>query len=825
MSNTTIWKKSPLALAIGGIVAGHMPLAQAQDDGASSGSLEEIIVTATRREANILDIPYNISAVQGTALEEQGIFENADLMRTIAGVSILDRGHRNSGMTNNIVIRGINVDNGALGDYGLNTVGSVSTYVDNTPIFANFLLRDIERVEVLRGPQGTLYGSGSLGGTVRYIMRTTDASGFDASVMVTYGQTSGSDGDNTSADIMLNIPLGDTAAFRISGGMIDNAGVIDFVNLYQLDNTGDPLVMNDAGACVSITDASLTDTELAFNGSCYTGKTDADTVEINHLRASLRFDPTENLGIQLNYQMQSDEIGSRRTVTVGADFNGLTYNGIDQSGSTMLEPSERDVSLGSLDIEWDAGFATLTSNTSAYDHTGDGWRDNTSLWVTNRGGFADWFDTLYTGTPRPVAHVKAGYEQSAVVQEFRLVSNTDGAFDWTVGAYYMDQDMTMTNVSYLKGLDEYSQSCAAIGAACIADGQWWVGIPLQETDFNYERRETFTDLALYGELTWHIGDSWHITGGARWFDNELTNSTKLGFPLWEGAVDPFIDYPSQKESDVQLKLNVAWDVTDDMMAYATYSEGFRRGGANAIPDSGTFAELNPESVRFYKADTAQNYEIGLKGSTDRMRYSADIYYVDWQDPQLNTATWWWGFFMAQNGESAKTSGIELEAQFLLTDNLELGLGYGHVQAELSADLIQPQSGVVTATNGHRLPGTAENVATVSLSHNYELSGGLTLLSRINGYYQSDSINAITDDTLQDTFPSFSLWNAAVTLAGEHWDFSVFLKNLFDEKGVTGNYPSAYMGTDTGVFENYLGNNQRQYISGQRTITAAVKYRF
>ena len=143
MSNTVSWKKSPLALAIGGIVAGHAPLAQAQEDGSSSRGLEEIVVTATRREANILDIPYNISALQGTDLEEQGVFENADLMRTIAGVSILDRGHRNSGMTNNIVIRGINVDNGALGDYGLNTVGSVSTYVDNTPIFANFLLRDI----------------------------------------------------------------------------------------------------------------------------------------------------------------------------------------------------------------------------------------------------------------------------------------------------------------------------------------------------------------------------------------------------------------------------------------------------------------------------------------------------------------------------------------------------------------------------------------------------------------------------------------------------------------------------------------------------------
>ena len=821
----THFSKSPLALAVGGIVAGHMPLAYAQDDGASSGTLEEIIVTASRREASTQDIPYNISAVSGSDMVEQGIVDTADLMRTISGVSILDRGYRNSGMTNSLVIRGVNVDNGALGDYGLSTVGTVATYVDNTPIFANFILKDIERVEVLRGPQGTLYGSGSLGGTVRYMMKRPDTSGFDAEVGATAGQFSGSDGTNYSADVMFNIPFSDTVAFRVSGGVIDNSGVIDYVNLYQVDSTGDPLVLNSAGDCVSPTDTGLTNVELANNGSCYTSQKDADTTEITHARASLRFEPTDDFAVQLNYQMQDDTIGGRRTITVGTDFNGNPYNGTDQSGSTMLEPAARDVSLASLDIDWDLGFATLTSNTSSYDHKGNGWRDNTSLWVTDRGGFANWFDTLYTGMPRPVAHVEAGFEEEAIVQEFRLVSNTEGAIDWTVGAYYMDQDLVTTNISYLKGLDEYSQACDALGAACVADGQWWVGLSLQETDFNYERRENFTDLALYGELTWHVADNWHLTAGARWYDNELTNSSKMGFPLWTGAEDPFVDYPSQKEDGVQLKFNVAWDLNDDTMVYGTYSEGFRRGGANAVPDSGAFEELNPETVQTYKADTVRNYEIGIKGSSDRLRYTADVYYVDWSDPQLNTATVWWGFFMAQNGESAKTTGVELEAQYLLTDNLELGLGYGHVEAELSADLISPQTGGVIADNGHRLPGTAKDVFTLSLTHNHQFSGGMTLLSRLNGYYQSDSINSVTEGSLQQTFPSFSLWNASATLSTDHWDFSLYLRNMFDEKGVTGNYPSTYMSTDTGTFENYYGNNQRQYISGPRNIMAGIKYRF
>ena len=826
MNTTTTFFRKPLVAAIGGALAGTVaPAALAQTDGAGPGVLEEIVVTASRREQSIQDIPYNISAVQGDEIAAQNIVDTSDLMRTIAGISVIDRGYRNSGHVNSLIIRGINVENGANGDIALSAVSPVATYVDNTPLFANFLLKDIQRVEVLRGPQGTLYGSGALGGTVRYIMNRPDVEAFDASVGASFGQTDGSDGSNVSADVMVNVPLGDTAAFRLSAGTVQNDGIIDYVNLYQIQD-GKPVVMSDAGECLSVNDPSLTDNELAFNGSCYESKKDVDDVDITYARASLRFQPSDTLDVQLNYQMQDDKIGGRRTITTGGDYFGNPYNGKDQSGSTMLEPSERDAQLVSLDVEWDLGFATLTSSTSSYEHNGDGWRDNTSLWVTDRGGFANWFDTLYPGNPRPVAHVVAGFKEDAVVQEFRLVSNaTDSTLDWTVGAYYMDQDREVNNFSYLLGLNEYGDACTALGAACPTGGQWWMGAPLSEIDFYYVRRENFTDLALYGEVTWHVGDKWHITGGARWFDNELTNSTAMDFPLFEGVVVPFNDFPAQNEDDIQLKLNVALDVSDTMMAYGTYSEGFRRGGANAIPTTGFFAELNPETVQFYKADTVQNYEIGLKGTTDRFRYSADIYYVDWQDPQLNTATVWWGFFMAQNGDSAKTTGLELEAQILLSDNFELDLGYGHVQAELSSDLINPQSGSVVAVDGQRLPGTAENTATASLKHNFDMSNGLNLTTRLSAYYQSDSINSVTDNTLQDKFDGFSIWNLGTTLSSESWSASLYVKNLGNSKAITGNYPSAYMSTDTGIFENYYGNNQREYLATPRTIGLALKYNF
>jgi outer membrane receptor protein involved in Fe transport len=837
MKPTQQFKRSALTTAVTTalIASTQVSLALAQEQATAGDAtenllLEEVIVTATARAESTQNIPYNISAISGGDIEEQNIVDSYELMRNIAGISVVDRGYRNQGHMNSIVIRGVNVDNGVNGDVGLSAVSTVATYVDNTPIFANFLLKDVERVEVLRGPQGTLYGSGALGGAVRYIMKKPDATGFDAQARGSYGKTDGSSGNNLSADVMLNFPIGANAAFRVSGGIIDNDGVIDYVNLYQLGSNGKPVVLDDGGQCVDNNSASLSPEEVAFNNSCYTSRKDADTVEITHLRASFLWDATDDLRFQLTYQMQDDEIGGRRSTTKGADYYGNVY-GDDDNGSTFLEPSERDVELLNLDIGWDLGFATLTSNTSSYEHNGSGWRDNTSLWVTDRSQdstFTNWFEILYTGNPRAAAYVTAGFEEEAFVQEFRLVSNTaeDSKIDWIIGAYYMDQDRSTNNFSYLLGLNEYGKACPELGEACRAFGDWWAGgYDLSEIDFWYDRRETFTDLALYGEMTFHVSDTFRINAGLRWFDNELTNSTAMDFPLFEGVVVPYVDYPSQEESDVLLKLNLSWDIADDKMLYATYSEGFRRGGANAIPTSGFFAELNPETVQFYKADTVDNYELGIKGMTERWRYSADIFYVDWHDPQLNTATAWWGFFMAQNGDSAATKGVELEAAWAATDNLLVNFGYSYINAELTADLYAPQTGSLLSEDGHRLPGTSEHVATVSLDHGFNLSNGWTLASRLHAYYQSDSINSVQDTTIQDTFGSFTLFNASVAILIDHWTFSLYGKNLGNEEGITGSYPEAYMSTDTGPFENYYGNNQRNYISTPRTFGISATYRF
>ena len=162
---TVTFKKSLITSAVStALMLSATPAVLAQEDGTEEGKIEVIEVTANRRVQSIQEIPYNISAVSGEALESAQIVDASEMMRGVAGITVVDRGYRNSGTVNGVIIRGVNVDNGANGDVPLSAVPTVATYVNDTPLYANFILKDIEQVEVLRGPQGTLYGSGALAG-------------------------------------------------------------------------------------------------------------------------------------------------------------------------------------------------------------------------------------------------------------------------------------------------------------------------------------------------------------------------------------------------------------------------------------------------------------------------------------------------------------------------------------------------------------------------------------------------------------------------------------------------------------------------------------
>lgn len=752
--------------------------------------LEEVRVTATRRDESILDIPYNISAVSGASIEAALITDQAELLRSIAGVGIIDRGYRNSGTVNTIRIRGLNVDSSIVGDFATASAPTVSTYVNDTPVFANFVLKDLERVEVLRGPQGTLYGSGSLAGTVRYIMREPRFDEVSGKVSGGFSRTDGSDGWNWTTDGMLNLPLADTLALRVVAGKNDYDGITDYKNVYVLDNSGVPV----APGGVLAPDAVYRDVE------------DADDVDIWFARAALRFQPNDRFDATLSYHTQSDDIGGRRGTTPGSNGAGEPY-GDNELGSVQLEPSSRDIDLTSLEADIDLGFATLTSSTSYYEHSGDSVSENTGFYAQ-----LGWLAAFYYNYPRPMASAVRGYDDKSFIQEVRLVSNTEGAFDYLVGAYYQDQTIKSSQDSFLLGFKNW------------ADAAFGPGVVIDDQDFLYRRTEDFRDVSLYGELTWHIADTVHLTGGVRYFDNKSDIDTFQQISFYDGFRPSAEASFSRDDSDALFKINLSWDMNENTLVYGTVSEGYRRGGANAVPTVGFFAE--DPAWQLYDADTVVNYELGIKGSRGPHTYTAALFYVDWNEVQLNSATTNWAFFAVQNGDEATSQGLELEVSGPLTEGLTYTLGYAYVDAELSADLLSADPAVTApvATDGTRLPGAPEHSLNMTLNYTRALTGDMNWTTRVDAYYQSSSENSISPSVrFAETLDGFQLWNLTTGVSTARWDVSLFAKNLFNEEGVTGTYKEEYMGTDP--TQNYFGNGAKDVISLPRTVGLAATYRF
>ncbi|WP_321393569.1 TonB-dependent receptor [Emcibacter sp.] len=769
--------------------------AQEVDEGDNTMILEEIMVTASRRSERIEDIPYNISAISGATIEQANILDTAELLRSATGVSIIDRGPRNAGVVNSIRIRGLNVDGSALGDYAVSASATVSAYVNDTPMFASLLLKDIERVEVLRGPQGTLYGSGALAGTVRFITNKPELDEFSGKVGASLSKVKYSGSAGYTADMVLNVPLGDKMAFRFAGSRLDYPGLTDYRNVYELDDNGIPVAP----------DGILADT------ASYETVEDADTYDAWFGRASLYLAASDSLDITASYTRQTSDYGGRRGRTPGLDGWGNPYEA-DEIGSVQLEPAEADVEVAALEVEMDFGFATLTSSTSYYDHHGSSTSENTGFYAQN--GWLSW----YYNYPRPMASAERAYEDKAFIQELRLVSQGEGPLQYVVGLYYQDQDRLATQNSYLRGAKAY------VDALFGFDVPWVSG----DQDFGYRLDDNFKQKAVYGELTYSFSDQFDITGGIRVFENESTSRVFMSLPFWTGLFDDQIATNEGTESKALYKANATYHLSDDQIVYATFSQGYRRGGVNGVPEDGQYAE--DPAYRTYQPDFVDNFEIGFKGSTDDFRYNISLFYVDWRNPQLNTATPIWAFYMGgsepldgSHKNKASTKGVELEIDGWLTPEFHYSIGYAYADAKLSRDFLDQTSRTV-ALDGTTLPGAPKHSLNVAADYTFDLGNDMQLIVRGDGFYQSKTRNTISEtSSLTQDMPAFTIWNASATLVLEEFDVTLWAKNIFDNAGVTASFTEDYMGTLPS--QGYYGNGAKEQISLPRTFGISANYRF
>ncbi len=749
---------------IAGLALASPAAAQSADPQVSSESpADEIIVTASRRTQAVEDVPYNISVLSGSALESLNVVDVSKLTRTVAGLQLTDRGVRDNGASGRLISRGLNTESAAIADLPFVTAPPVATYVDDTPVFANLRLTDIARVEFLRGPQGTLYGSGSLGGTLRYIHNRPDPSAFALSGEAMASSTMDADGANYSFNGVLNAPLGEHAAFRVSGGRDSYHGYIDAYGraILGADGVAEPLDPLDP-----LNSPPATRAEEDVNGA-----------EVTFAHAALRMEPSATTSLQINYHYQ-EEVGDNRDAQ-----SALPGASGRQVGILLDEPSQRELQLVSLDFGWELPGVTLTSNTSYFEVDSSAIGDGTGLY----GALG------YLLAPVVTARSNLATSREVFVQELRLVSDAGGAFDWILGAFYQDEDAVE--------LDEHDYFV----------GDSLLGNPLTGPDdlFLHLRRESnFTDQALFGELTYHISDTWQVTAGARAFRQEFT-----GFGYFDFPADDFYpgDRNSSEEDGVLFKANTSIDLSEHATAYATFSQGFRRGGANSIPTSGPLAE--PLGLVSYDADRVNNYEVGLKGMlSNRMRYSAALYYIDWSDAQVGTLSPVFGYDVAVNAGDATSQGLEFELSGPLTDNLDFSLGYAYTDAHLEGGF----SGYVQGAPGARLPGVSEHTLSAALDYVTPLESGAELSYHLDGSYRSDFVNSVDPTAgIYREFDGFAIFAASMTYRRGDWRLTAFAENLFDEDAIS---------AQTDPFEN-LPDYYVEWGARPRTIGVSLGFNY
>jgi outer membrane receptor protein involved in Fe transport len=795
MTIRTGFHKKQLAMAISGVIASSAAPAFAQQNADEGERMEEVVVTASRREENILDVPYNISAVSGDEIAASVTLDNAELLRSVPGVGLVDQGPRNGAQFNSIRIRGINVDGSAFGDYAVASVATVATYVNDTPVFANLALVDLERVEVLRGPQGTLYGSGALGGTVRYLMREPQFNFTGGTVNGVFSSVEGSSDVGYTGTGILNLSNSETFAIRANLLWQDLPGITDYVNLYELDANGVPVQNGGIFA-------------TGFGATNYRVEKDADTVDTLYARVSLRWQPSERFDAVLNYIHQDDEVGGRRQQTGGTDGLGEPYADF-QNGSVIREPYERDFDMLSAELDVDFGFATLTSATSVYDNNGNSDSDNTGFYANN-------FANFYYFYPRPLYTAERTFADEAFVQELRLVSSGERTIDYTVGAFYRNQERGATQVSDLVGFEAWADAAFFPGDFVSTDNV-----------FTYERTEDYEDFALFGELTWNLSERLRLTGGLRYFENEADISTFVRVGAFDGFAGSVSTPFQNDESDTIFKVNVAYDFGDDDLFYATVSEGFRRGGNNGVPTIGRFA--NDPGWEIYDPDTVTNYEIGIKGTWSEQRYDLSLFAMDWQNPQFNTSAPNGSFFAVVNGDEAETSGLEFQISGPLGETVRYALGYAYVDAKVSEPFFTPVNvflGVQeqVAESGAPLPGIAEHTFNIALENTMQVTPNLGMTLRTDGFYQSKTQNTLDPTVLQSgAFPSFWIWDLSATLYSGPWYAALFAKNVFNEEGITGAFTPEAFGTVPDA--EFFGSSAREFIALPRTVGLSLNYNF
>ena len=741
--------------------------ASAQHTSADDGALDAIIVTATKRVETLLNVPLSISVIDAQSIERKGVKNLEDLAPTVPGLVVLQSDEQSD---KSFVIRGISSTSNA---------GTVALYVDDTPVtFGNnspdLKLFDFSRVEVLRGPQGTLFGESAMGGSIRYISPEPDFVNTHGYVRAEAGAVHAGDSNYEVQGAIGGPVLSDKVAFRVSGFYRHDGGYIDLVN----ESTGDTVKSG-----------------INFADS-YGGRAAFSTRIGDRITATL----------SVLYQKQEDNDLSDYYTGRGIS-DPISLPAFQKSERSPVYLNQR-FALPNLTVNADLGFATLTSSTSYVNRTRELGSDF-SYYVQSALQLPD-----SVGSSLIVSNLTKD-TFTAVIEELRLASRDSGPLQWIAGAYFQHSRRTLFQSDASPNLGEIIPPLAP---ALLPGG---VVALIDDNTRNYQ-------VAGFGEISYRVTPALKVTGGIR--VTRLTlHIDQVGDGFFNGGPTSLSQRSS--ETPVTPKLSVSYDLSKDAMIYATAARGFREGGPNrvvpvAIPAcQAALQQLGRSDVPgSYNSDSLWSYELGAKwqDSLHRWTLRGAVYDIEWSDIQqtINLAGGC-GYSYTDNVGQARSRGFEAEATYKPTSKWLIELNTGYTHAVLTRDLFSgaDASGpILAAPRGTKLPDVPSWSASMAIQRDFAVNADWKGFLRTDLQFVDSSnrdLNTPADDPRNLRRDSYRLVSVRAALQRDQYELSVFARNLFNE--------------DTVIYRNYQGfapvpaAEETRLIP--RTIGVAVDFRF
>ena len=748
----------------------------------TSSLLEEVVVTAQKRTENILSVPISITAVNQATLEALEIKDITDFSRVAPGVSLLPGGPGGGGASGaalstgetTVVIRGISA-----------TAGSATTgiYLDDTPIQGREtgtvypVIFDLERVEVLRGPQGTLFGAGSEGGTVRFITPTPSLTTMSAYAHSEAAFTQGGT-PSFEAGVAMGGPIvDDKVGLRASIWTRYDGGYIDRYNFFT-----------------NVSDAQDTNTTDSYAG-----------------RVSLLVKATDQLSI-------TPAVYFQRVNKADSDESWST-KGLDQSYYNIPQPTDEQFYLPSLSIDYQLDSFSVKSITSYYSRRQTG---------VNEFFHSSKQDLFYAAVPTYSLSDVVDRSQDNFTQEFRLTSASNQRLTWVAGAYFTDN---REGYHEAEVEPQANQLWLATTGYDILD---FFGVPQLPGNVSYtdNRVSREQELAEFGDASFNITSRFKVTGGVRFSKTKFSFDETSNGPFGVGAdLLPLTTSGSSTDHPVTPKVGASYDLTDGLI-YTTVAKGYRIGGANQLLPNICQAQLESLGIKGaappYTSDKLLSYEIGFKKRLDegRLLVSTSAFWINWSHIQgvipLNSCA----YSYTGNFGTAVSRGFDLQLVYEPINGLELSWAIAMTDAHYTQTVTAPNDPTeLLVKNGDSLLYTPKWSGTAGVSYTWPVRNGIDAYARADGQYSGNYFNTYSEG-VNGYLPQIRNGESVTTvqlrggLKSESgaWDASAFVKNLTDN--------STPVSEQSGTVPDTYGYTAVRYITLRpRTVGIAVSYHY